>query len=195
MAPSQTALFQETSLSLFDIIPFWGLVVDKDLRILHYNAAAAGFFAEKEESALRRRTGDILHCLHAADHPAGCGRGEFCKDCIVRNAVNEAYRGNQVVRRRAKLEFKLHEIPVRVYALITASPFNYDGQPLTMLLIEDIREIAELQRLIPMCCKCRKVRDQQNSWIKLEGYFKTTWDVDFSHGFCPECLAEEMKMI
>jgi hypothetical protein len=89
----------------------------------------------------------------------------------------------------------LNKIPASVYPLITASPFNYDGQPLTMLLIEDIREIAELQRLIPMCCKCRKVRDQQNSWIKLEGYFKTTWDVDFSHGFCPECLAEEMKMI
>ena len=195
MTPSQSLPFQETSLSLFDIIPFWGMVADDDVRILHYNAAATGFFAAKEESGLRQRAGDILHCLHAADHPAGCGRGPFCSDCIVRNAVIEAFQGKQVIRRRAKLEFTLHEIPVRVYALITASPFFYDGQQLAMLLIEDIREIAELQRMIPMCCKCRKVRDQQDSWIKLEYYFKTTWDVDFSHGFCPECLAEEIKSI
>jgi PAS domain-containing protein len=190
-----TGIFPSTQLSLFDIIPFWGLVVDEDVRILHFNAAAVTLFGGNRDLPLRRRTGDLLHCLHAADHADGCGRGPFCKDCIVRNAVAEAYDGNQVIRRRAKLQFLNGDMPVSLYALITASPFIYEGLPLCMLLIEDIREIAELQRMIPMCCKCRKVRDEQDSWIMLENYFKTTWDVDFSHGYCPACLAEEMKLL
>jgi len=34
----------------------------------------------------------------------GCGRSPFCKDCIIRNSVAEAFQGNRGVRLRARLE-------------------------------------------------------------------------------------------
>ena len=64
-----------------------------------------------------------------------------------------------------------------------------------LLVIEDISEIAELQRMIPICSICKKVRDDKKSWFRLEAYFKDHWDVDFSHGYCPECYKSEMEKI
>jgi hypothetical protein len=64
-----------------------------------------------------------------------------------------------------------------------------------LLVIEDISEIAELHRLIPICSVCRKVRDDKESWMQVEAYFKSGWDVDFTHGFCPDCLQVEMDKI
>jgi uncharacterized Fe-S cluster-containing protein len=46
--------------------------------------------------------------------------------------------------------------------------------------------------MIPVCSICKKVRDDQESWSRFEAYFKEHWDVDFSHGYCPECFKKEM---
>jgi hypothetical protein len=82
-----------------------------------------------------------------------------------------------------------------LYALVTASSFSYEGRSLVLLVIEDISELAELYRMIPICSVCGKVRDDRESWMRMESYFKETWDVDFSHGLCPDCLKAEMEKV
>ena len=178
--------------SVFDAIPSLIFVVDDDVRIQEYNAAAAELLLIERPAVLKRRGGEVMNCLHAADVPEGCGRAPACNDCVIRNSVAEALKGNRVVRHRKKLEMLRDGHKVEIYALITASPFHYDKRPLALLVIEDISEIAELQRLIPICSICKKVRDDKKSWFRLESYFKEHWDVDFSHGYCPECYKKEM---
>jgi PAS domain-containing protein len=183
---------QDILRSVFDAIPSLIFVVDDDVRIQEYNAAAAELLLLKQPAVLKRRGGEVMNCLHAADVPEGCGRAPACNDCVIRNSVAEALKGNRIVRRRKKLEMLRDGHKVEIYALITASPFYYDKRPLALLVIEDISEIAELQRLVPICSICKKVRDDKESWFRLESYFKEHWDVDFSHGYCPECLKKEM---
>jgi hypothetical protein len=178
--------------SVFDAIPSIIFVVDDDVRIQEYNAAAAELLSLERSAVLRRRGGEVLNCLHAADMPEGCGRSPFCKDCVIRNSVAEAFRGNRVVRRRKKLEILRDGGKMELYALITTSPFYYNKRPLVLLVIEDISEIAEFHRLIPICSICKKVRDDKESWFRLEAYFKDRWDVDFTHGYCPDCYQKEM---
>jgi len=181
--------------SVFDAIPSFIFVVDDDVRIQDYNAAAAELLLLQRSAVLKRRGGEVLNCLHAADVPEGCGRAPLCKDCVIRNSVAEAFQGNRVVRRRKKLEILRDGNKIEIYALITASPFYYKKRPLVLLVIEDISEIAELQRMIPICSICKKVRDDKKSWFRLEAYFKDHWDVDFSHSYCPECYKSEMEKI
>jgi hypothetical protein len=183
---------QDILRSVFDAIPSLIFVVDDDVRIQEYNAAAAEILSLKRPAILKRRGGEVLNCLHATDVPEGCGRAPLCKACVIRNSVTEAFQGNRVVRRRKKLEILREGHKTEIYALITASPFYYKKRPLALLVIEDISEIAELQRMIPVCSICKKVRDDQKSWSRFEAYFKEHWDVDFSHGYCPECFKKEM---
>jgi PAS domain-containing protein len=180
---------------IFDALPSAVFVVDEDVRIQEYNNAASELLMADRQTILRHRAGDILHCIRSNDVPEGCGRSPFCKDCIIRNSVTEAFRGKRVVRRRARIELIRNAGTVEIYALITVSPFVFEDRPLLLLVIEDISEIAELYRMIPICSVCRKVRDDKDSWMRIESYFKNNWDVDFSHGLCPDCYKIEMDKL
>jgi PAS domain-containing protein len=180
---------------VFDAIPSAVFVVDQDVRIQEYNAAAADLLAADKKTILKNRAGDILHCIHSNDVPEGCGRSRFCKDCIVRNSVAEAFQGKRVVRRRARMEIFRDEKKIEIYALITVSPFVLEEKLLSLLVVEDISEIAELYRMIPICSICGKVRDDKASWMRVESYFKDNWDLDFSHGLCPDCYKIEMDKL
>jgi hypothetical protein len=93
------------------------------------------------------------------------------------------------------MELIRDEGKIAIYALITASPFPFHDKPLVLLVIEDISEVAELYRMIPICSVCRKVRDDKESWMMVEAYFKDKWDVDFTHGLCPDCYKIESEKV
>ncbi len=176
---------------VFDALPSLVFVVDQDVRIQEYNAAASDLLMAERATVLKQRAGEILHCVHSRTVPDGCGEAPFCKNCIIRNSITEAFRGNRVVRRRTRLELMQDGNKIEIYALITASPFSFQDRPLALLVIEDISEIAELYRMIPICSICKKIRDEKESWMRVETYFKNNWGVDFSHSICPDCYKIE----
>ena len=131
---------------LLDAIPSYLFLVDKDVTILDYNAAAGAFLGVGRRRILRQRAGHVLHCLHAKDVSAGCGRGPFCKTCPVRGAVNEAFAGKKCVRCQVRLELWSGPAVKKLDVLLTASPFTYQGHERVVLIIEDIAGIAALPR-------------------------------------------------
>ena len=188
---------EQTSIlrAVFDALPSMVFVVDQDVRIQEYNAAASELLKAGRMSVLKLRTGEILHCIHSNEVPEGCGRAPFCENCIVRNSVTEAFRGNRVVRRRTRIDLIQDGEEIEIYALITASPFSFQDKSLVLLVIEDISEIAEIKRLIPICAVCKKVRDDKEAWMQVEAYLKNNWDVNCTHGYCPECYKSEMDKL
>jgi hypothetical protein len=62
-------------------------------------------------------------------------------------------------------------------------------------VIEDISEQEEIRRIIPICAKCKKIRNDEEYWDELEAYFKEHMDLDFTHGLCPQCFQEFMGEI
>ncbi len=51
-----------------------------------------------------------------------------------------------------------------------------------------LQEVKTLSGLLPICSSCKKIRDDEGYWHKLENYFHDHTDVDFSHGICPGCM-------
>jgi hypothetical protein len=39
--------------------------------------------------------------------------------------------------------------------------------------------------------ECKRIRDDQGFWQRVEDYVSTHTDADFSHGLCPECLDKQ----
>ena len=136
---------------LLDAIPSYVFLVDRDVTILDYNAAAGAFLGIGRRRILRHRGGDVFHCLHSTDVTAGCGRGPFCKSCLVRGAVNEAFAGKKCVRREVRMELSSGRAVKKLDILLTASPFTYQGHERVVLILEDIGGITALQRLLPVC--------------------------------------------
>ena len=54
-------------------------------------------------------------------------------------------------------------------------------------LQEALAHVKQLQGILPICCYCKKVRNDQKYWQKVEDYIGEHSEVAFSHGICPEC--------
>jgi PAS domain S-box-containing protein len=49
------------------------------------------------------------------------------------------------------------------------------------------RELENLRGILPICMRCRKIRDIDGGWVQLERYIHDHSSAEFSHGLCPEC--------
>ncbi len=49
-------------------------------------------------------------------------------------------------------------------------------------------KIKRLEGLIPICAKCKKIRDDNGYWKQIEEYLREAANAEFTHGFCPECM-------
>jgi len=54
-------------------------------------------------------------------------------------------------------------------------------------------EVRQLQRLLPICMYCKKVRDDTDYWQEIEDYIHTQTGTDFSHGICPDCMENVIR--
>lgn len=52
-----------------------------------------------------------------------------------------------------------------------------------------LAEVRRLQGTLPICAYCKKIRNDQNSWERLESYISEHSHATFSHGICPDCRA------
>jgi PAS domain S-box-containing protein len=51
-----------------------------------------------------------------------------------------------------------------------------------------LADVRELQKILPICMYCRKIRDDANYWQTVEAYISHHTNTRFSHGICPACL-------
>lgn len=54
-------------------------------------------------------------------------------------------------------------------------------------LQEALTKVETLSGLIPICASCKKIRDDQGYWNRIEDYLSGHSKATFSHGICPEC--------
>jgi CheY-like chemotaxis protein len=50
-----------------------------------------------------------------------------------------------------------------------------------------------LHGLLPICCYCKKVRNDSNYWQQVETYIMEHSAAQFSHGICPDCYESVVK--
>jgi sigma-B regulation protein RsbU (phosphoserine phosphatase) len=60
-------------------------------------------------------------------------------------------------------------------------------------LEEALTRVSQLQKILPICSYCKKVRNDRDYWEQVEAYISAHVDVRFSHGICPECYESRVK--
>lgn len=64
---------------------------------------------------------------------------------------------------------------------------------------ELIRKINLYQKILPMCCVCKKIRDDakrgpgKGDWISIENFIHAKADLEITSGYCPECTQKALK--
>ena len=51
-------------------------------------------------------------------------------------------------------------------------------------------EVRILEGIVPICSFCKRMREDDGAWVRLEAYIGSRSTARFSHGLCPECAVE-----
>ncbi len=61
-------------------------------------------------------------------------------------------------------------------------------------LIDELREslakVKQLRGLLPICASCKKIRDDEGYWTRIEIFIAEHSNAKFSHGICPDCVEQ-----
>jgi CheY-like chemotaxis protein len=55
------------------------------------------------------------------------------------------------------------------------------------------QKISSLEKLLPICSYCKKVRADKDYWQEVEVYISAHTDTMFSHSICPDCYQTHVK--
>lgn len=60
----------------------------------------------------------------------------------------------------------------------------------TRELEEALDKVQVLSGFLPICCSCKKIRDDEGYWQQVEKFVQDRTSARFTHGFCPDCVIE-----
>ncbi|MDF2501287.1 MAG: hypothetical protein K0Q77_2001 [Anaerosporomusa subterranea] len=171
---------------LFEVMPTSVILVNIEGRVIAINSAGQKFFQIGDSEAYLRPGGEALRCVNAAN-PGDCGQTTFCQDCILRKSVKLAFEGQEISRNKGSFLAWHNGQPVRLDILVTATRLEYQGHNLALVIVEEISNITQLQGLLPICCSCHRIRNQEGNWTRLETFIEKHSEADFTHDLCPVC--------
>ncbi|PIE01450.1 MAG: response regulator [Acidobacteria bacterium] len=124
-------------------------------------------------------------------------------DLILLDVMMPGLDGYEVCR-RVKANPKLNHIPIIFLTAkvetddivkgfeLGASDYitkPFKPQELLARLRKEV-ELKTLRGLIPICAKCKDVRNDEGTWTQIETYIESHSKALFSHGICPKCMDE-----
>lgn len=81
--------------------------------------------------------------------------------------------------------------PLRVVGTHTDITIQKETEIENKRLLKELKEalgkVKTLSGFLPICAKCKKIRDDEGYWNQIENYIREHSDAKFSHGICPEC--------
>lgn len=56
-----------------------------------------------------------------------------------------------------------------------------------------LAQVKRLEGLLPICSYCKRIRNEQDYWERVDNYISQHANVRFSHNICPECYVKHVK--
>ncbi len=89
------------------------------------------------------------------------------------------------------IERDTQNLPVRMVGVhqdITAQVLlQKEREDLIIKLEKALADVKTLRGMLPICSSCKKIRDDQGYWNRIEDYFHRHSLAQFSHSICPDC--------
>ena len=115
---------------IFDASPVGLLLMDGNTVITAVNDVAAKLVAKPPAEMVNRQPGDAFGCLHASEHPGGCGRSSSCASCPIRAVIEGVLQTGQSAHGiEVQPVLIIGGVQVKPWLEISADAAVIDGRP------------------------------------------------------------------
>ncbi len=136
----------------------------------------------------------VLLDLGLPDSPGGLQTLELVLEAaphlpiVVFTGLSDEELGIQAVQKEA--QDYLVKGQVNLDLLVRSLRYAIERKRMVSELQEALARVKILRGLLPICSKCKDIRDDQGYWRQIESYIKEHSEAEFSHSICPICLKE-----
>ena len=177
------------------------LIIDQDKRVVSLNNAVLELSQHRYDEIINRNISalfpektlhDFFDRLDA--NSAQIESRKSIQDNIVRQVENTLVtKNNEQLPVNISVSILLEKDGAKAgYVLVARDITNQkkataEKEKLISELREAMENVKTLKGFIPICARCKKVRDDKGYWNQIEKYVSEHSDALFSHGICPEC--------
>lgn len=84
--------------------------------------------------------------------------------------------------------FNSLELLARAQTHIELKQSRDKERELIVKLKDALAKVKQLSGLIPICSRCKKIRDDEGYWQRVEEYLENHSEAQLTHSLCPECV-------
>lgn len=84
--------------------------------------------------------------------------------------------------------FDMKTLDITVGMALYKHELDMEKDRLTRELKDSMEKVKLLSGLLPICCSCKKIKDDKGYWEQVEVYVSEHSEAEFSHALCPECI-------
>ena len=161
----------EASGALFDFIlqhiKAYILVIDKDFIVEKTNYYTV---TDTRDDNRKKRVGELLQCVNSFEK--GCGNGELCQTCPIRQAITEAFRMRKDFSNlEAVVSLRVSEKKsIKCNVSVSGSYMDMNCRPEMLITIHDITELKQAQiRLQDALDKTGRIEKSKFSFLEKLG--------------------------
>lgn len=86
-------------------------------------------------------------------------------------------------------------LPLTIENVLARRKAEREREELIVQLQQALSEVKTLRGILPICGRCKKIRNDKGYWSEVEHFVREHSEAEFSHGFCPDCLQRELEAI
>jgi signal transduction histidine kinase len=126
---------------LLELLGGWVAVLNDKRQVLTVNhALLRALGIERPDELLGLRPGEVLKCVHAHDHPGGCGTSRFCTTCGAAIAIVASLETHQAQQRECILTCRSEGQVLDKAFLVQAGLVQIDGENLVLICMRDVSD-------------------------------------------------------
>lgn len=125
--------------SALEALGGWVAVLNEHRQVLAVNhALLESLGVDDPAGVLGLRPGEVLGCVHADDHPGGCGTSQTCATCGAAIAIVASQQTGAAQERECVLVYEKDGTQFDRCFLVRSSPFRFQGEALLLVCMRDI---------------------------------------------------------
>ncbi len=132
--------------SAFNNFPSIALIVDNQLNILNINDTGLQLAEQIKENVIGLKPGNIFRCISSFNSPNGCGYGEKCKSCKLRQTILDTLRnGKNNTKIESPILLEINGEIQELNVVVSTVFLNNSKEPSVLVIIDDITEKKKIE--------------------------------------------------
>jgi DNA-binding response OmpR family regulator len=89
--------------------------------------------------------------------------------------------------------FEQSELLARVAVGVRFTDLQRKLEDRVQELEQALKQVHRLEGLLPICSYCKRIRNEQDYWERVDEYIAQHANVRFSHNICPDCYGKHVR--